>query len=131
LIIFESYCSIIFQIVTIIMRHEGFDFSINVWDEKKAKSDEHNAWHGNVAVPHLIFDDREKFEKELGNIFKIEYEKLGECFIFLNSGGVTSKTKFIPMNRFFLNLLHNLDNFLIKYFPGIFCMGRKIVLKKN
>ena len=53
LIIFESYCSVVFQIVTMIMRHEGFDFSVNVWDEKKAKSDENNAWHGNVAVPHL------------------------------------------------------------------------------
>ncbi len=130
LIIFESYCSIIFQIVTIIMRHEGFDFSINVWDEKDAMSDENNAWHGNVAVPHLIFDDKKKFDKYLGNSFKIEYEKLGECFIFLNSGGVTSKTKCVPMNRFFLNILHKLDNFLIKFFPSIFCMGRKIVLKK-
>ena len=37
LIIFESYCSVIFQIVTLIMRHEGFDFTINVWDEKNPK----------------------------------------------------------------------------------------------
>tara|TARA_B100000242_G_scaffold235261_1_gene175132 strand:+ start:2126 stop:2932 length:807 start_codon:yes stop_codon:yes gene_type:complete len=131
LIIFESYCSVIFQIVTLIMRHEGFDFTINVWDEKKAKSDQNNAWHGNVAVSNLIFDNKEKFKKELGNFFKIEYEKLSECLIFLNSGGVTSKTKHIPMNRFFLNILHNLDEFLIKFFPNIFCMGRKIVLKKT
>ena len=27
LIIFESYCSIIFQLVTIVMKHEGFDFT--------------------------------------------------------------------------------------------------------
>ena len=51
LIIFESYCSVVFQIVTI-LRHEGFDFTVDVWDEEKAKSDENNAWHGNVAVPH-------------------------------------------------------------------------------
>ena len=37
LIIFESYCSLIFQIATIIMKHEGFDFTLDVWDEKTQK----------------------------------------------------------------------------------------------
>ena len=87
LIIFESYCSIIFQVVTILMKHEGFDFTLNVWDEENAKSDEQNAWHGNIAVPHLIFDNKKKFNDNLGRYFNIEYEKLTECLIFLNSGG--------------------------------------------
>ena len=130
LIIFESYCSVVFQLITIIMKHEGFDFTVNVWNENEANSDEHNAWHGNIAVPHLIFDDKKEFNNNLGKIFKIDYEKFTECFIFLNSGGVTSKTKFLPMNRFFLNLLNLFDIFLIKLFPNIFCMGRKIVLTK-
>ncbi len=130
LIIFESYCSLIFQLATIIMKHEGFDFSLDVWDEKNPKSDEKNAWHGNIAVPHLIFDDKKKFEEKLGNFFKIDYEKLTECFIFLNSGGVTSKTKCIPMNNFFLKILNSVDKLLVKLFPSIFCMGRRIVLKK-
>ena len=131
LIIFESYCSLVFQLATIIMKHEGFDFTLDVWDEKNPKSDEKNAWHGNIAVPHLIFDDKAKFEKNLGKYFKIEYEKLTECFIFLNSGGVTSKTKCIPLNNFFLNLLNKIDRILVKLFPKIFCMGRRIVLKKS
>ena len=130
LIIFESYCSLVFQLATIIMKHEGFDFTLDVWDEKNPKSDEKNAWHGNIAVPHLIFDDKAKFEKNLGKYFKIEYEKLTECFIFLNSGGVTSKTKCIPLNNFFLNLLNKIDRMLVRLFPKIFCMGRRIVLKK-
>ena len=131
LIIFESYCSLVFQLATIIMKHEGFDFTLDVWDEKNPKSDEKNAWHGNIAVPHLIFDDKAKFEKNLGKYFEIEYEKLTECFIFLNSGGVTSKTKCIPLNNFFLNLLNKIDRILVKLFPKIFCMGRRIVLKKS
>ena len=130
LIIFESYCSLVFQLITIIMKHEGFDFTVNVWDDEKASSDEHNAWHGNIAVPHLIFDDKIKFNENLGNLFKIDYEKLSECFVFLNSGGVTSKTKFIPMNRFFLNILNIIDSILIKILPNVFCMGRKMVLSK-
>ena len=131
LIIFESYCSIFFQLATMIMKHEGFDFTLNVWDEEEPKSDEKNAWHGNIAVPHLIFDDRYRFDKEIGNLFEIEYEELTECLIFINSGGVTSKTTFIPMNNFFLNILDYIDRVLIKFFPKIFCMGRRIVLKKK
>ena len=131
LIIFESYCSIFFQLATIIMKHEGFDFTKNVWDEKNPKSDEKNAWAGNIAVPHLIFDNLEIFKKNLGNLFSIEYEKLTECLTFLNSGGVTSKTFYIPLPLFMLKFLNNLDKLLIKLSPNIFCMGRRIVLRKK
>ena len=63
LIIFESYCSLTFQLATIIMKHEGFDFTLDVWDEKNPKSDEKDAWHGNIAVPHLIFDNKKNLVK--------------------------------------------------------------------
>jgi SAM-dependent methyltransferase len=119
LIIFESYCSIVFQVATILMKHEGYDFTLNVWDEKNPKSDVSDAWAGNIAVPHLIFDDKKKFEE------------LTECLIFLNSGGVTSKTFYIPMNIFALNILKFIDKFLVNFFPNIFCMGRRIILEKK
>ena len=131
LIIFESYCSIFFQLATILMKHEGFDFTKNVWDEKNPKSDEKNAWAGNIAVPHLLFDDKETFKKNLGELFSIEHEELTECLIFLNSGGVTSKTFHIPLPFFMLDLLNYIDKVLIKILPSIFCMGRRIVLRKS
>ena len=114
-----------------IMRHEGFNFNVNVWDEDAPKSDEKNVWAGNVAVSNLIFDDKKKFDENLGNLFSIDYEELSECLIFLNSGGVTSKTFCIPMNNFFMKILHSMDKFLVKFFPNIFCMGRRIVLVKK
>ena len=131
LIIFEPYCSVIFQIATFIMKHEGFDFTVNVWEEKNPKSDEKDGWSGNVAVTHQIFDDRKKFDKELGKYFFIEYEKLTECFIFLNSGGVTSKTFCIPMNNLFMKILDLIDLVLVKLLPSVFCVGRRIVLIKK
>ena len=131
LIVFEPYCSITLQLSTIIMKHEGFDFTLNVWDEIQPKSNEKDAWAGNIAVPHLIFDNKKKFEENLGNLFKLEYEELTECLIFLNSGGVTSKTFFLPLNNFFLNILNFIDKILIKLLPNIFCLGRRIVLVKK
>ena len=130
LIIFEPYCSVILQFATILMKHEGFDFTINVWDEKNPKSDEHDLWAGNMAIPNLLFDDKKEFEKNLGSYFNIKHERLVECLIFLNSGGVTSKTFCIPMNKFFLNLINNIDKVLVKVLPSIFATGRQIVLEK-
>ena len=130
LIIFESYCSIFFQIATIIMKHEGFDFTKNVWDENDPKSNEQDAWSGNIAVPHLIFDNLQEFKNNLGELFSIEYQELTECLIFLNSGGVTSKTFYVPLPIFLLKFLNYIDKILVKLLPNIFCMGRRIVLKK-
>ena len=39
------------------------------------------AWK--YCIPHLIFDDKEGI-KNLGNLFKIDYDKFTECLIFLN-----------------------------------------------
>ena len=44
------------------MKHEGFDFTKNIWSENEPMSNEKDAWAGNIAVPHLIFDDEEKFK---------------------------------------------------------------------
>ena len=130
LIIQDANCSFIFQIITMIMRHEGYDFTKDVWSETIPVTDENDLWSGNIAVPHLIFDNIENFNEHLGSYFKIEYESFSECFIFINSGGVCSRTFFVPLNMFFLNAINKLDNILTKTFPKIFAMGRSLVLKK-
>ena len=131
LIIQEANCSIAFQLITIIMRHEGFDFTKDVWSETSPVTDDDDLWAGNIAVPHLVFDNLDNFNENLGSYFKIEYENFSECIIFLNSGGVCSRTFYIPMNNFLLNIFHKIDNFLTKISPKIFAMGRRIVLVKK
>ena len=131
LIIQEAHCSIVFQLVTIIMRHEGFDFTKNVWDEKSPATDEKDLWSGNSAIPYLLFNNKKNFDSHLGNKFEIKYKKLCECFLFLNSGGVTSKTFCIPLNFFILKIVKYVDKFLSFILPGIFALGYKIVLVKK
>lgn len=131
LIVQEAHCSIAFQLITIIMRHEGFDFTKNVWDEKSPMTNENDLWAGNIALSSLIFDDKKKFENKFGKKFQVVHNKYFEFLIFLNSGGVTSKTFYLPLNNFFLKILNLIDNILIKFFPDIFALGRQIVLKKN
>ena len=112
------------------MKHEGFDFTKDAWSDTSPVTDDDDLWAGNIAVPHLIFDDLEIFNKYLGKHFRIEKESFSECFIFLNSGGVCSKTFYVPLNNFLLKLIHKIDNILTKLFPKVFAMGRRVVLRK-
>ena len=131
LIIFDAHCSLLLQLVLILMKHEGFDFTRDVWSLKDPSTEKDDLWAGNSAIPYLIFNDKKNFEKYLGDKFKINFFANCECFLFLNSGGVTSKTFYIPLNLFFLKIIKYLDKFLSKLFPNIFALGCKVVLEKK
>ncbi len=131
LIIFDAHCSVILQIILILMRHEGFDFTKNVWNRNDPATYADDLWSGNSAIPYLIFSDKKNFSNFLEKKFKIKYKKLCECTLFLNSGGVTSKTFYIPLNLFFLKILILFDKFLCFIAPSIFSLAYKIVLEKN
>ena len=75
--------------------------------------------------------DIKDFEKNMGKKFELKYSLLCECLLFLNSGGVTSKTFYIPLNFFFLKIISYLDKFLTFIFPKLFALGYKIVLEKK
>jgi SAM-dependent methyltransferase len=131
LIIFDAYCSTTLQIVLILMRHEGFDFTKNVWSLNQPATDDKDLWSGNSAIPYLIFENKEKFKENLGDKFDIKYKKKCECLLFLNSGGVTSKTFYIPLNSFFLKIIVKIDKILSYLAPSFFSLGYKIVLEKK
>ena len=68
LIIQEAYCSIILQLITIVMRHEGFDFTKDVWSDTSPVTEDDDLWAGNIAVPHLVFDDLNIFNKDMSTL---------------------------------------------------------------
>ena len=107
LIIQEAYCSLIFQLVIIIMKHEGFDFTKNVWSDKESMSEIEDAWAGNIAVPHLIFDDKKNL-KFIQNKFSVKHDKVYECIIFKLRRIL--QNLLLPMNNLFLNFLTLLIN---------------------
>jgi len=130
LIIHEIYMSLLFQIIMVIMKHEGWDWSTDIWSETIPATGDEDIWSGNNAIPHLAFDDINVFNSNLGSSFKIKYEEILHCFTFLNSGGVTSKTFYIPLNYFFLNIIDKIDYFFSKAFPKILAQNRRVVLIK-
>ena len=130
LIIYEAYASVLTQFIEIIMRHEGFDWTKDIWNESVPATEDEDVWSGNIAIPHLVFDDINAFNKNLGSYFKIEHDKILHELSYLNSGGVCSKTFYIPLNYFVLNILDKIYYFLSKPFPKIFAIGRRLVLRK-
>ena len=131
LIIHEANLSVLLQLIIILMKHEGFDWTKDVWSETIPSIDDEDLWAGNNAIPNLVFDNKDKFNENLGTIFEIEYDKILHCFTFLNSGGVTSKTFYIPLNYFLLNIMDKVDFLFTKSLPKIFAMNRCLVLKKK
>ena len=131
LIIYDAHCSVLLQTVLILMRHEGFDFTKDVWSLEQAATDKEDLWSGNSAIPYLLFNNKDEFKKKLGTKFDLKYSKVCECLLFLNSGGVTSKTFYIPLNFFLLKIIKYLDKFLSSIFPNIFALAYKVVLEKK
>lgn len=130
LIIQEINCSSSMRFLLRLMRHEGYDFTINVFDSTMICTDPEDLWSANCAIPNLLFDDLEQFKKNISN-FKVLYTGFSEFFLFINSGGVISKTKYLPLPLSILKFFRRIDIFLTKISPSFFAMQRQVVLEKK
>ena len=130
LIIQEINCSFFMKYLLKIMRHEGFDFTLNVFDSSLICTDPNDLWSANCAIPNLLFDDKQKFHDEI-TYFKIIKYSYSEFLNFINSGGVISKTFYIPLPSVFLRIFKKIDDLLSKLLPNVFSLQRQIVLEKK
>lgn len=130
LIIQEINCSTSMRFLLKLMRHEGYDFTINVFNKTLICTDPNDLWSANCAIPNLLFDDIEKFKKNIP-YFKILHTSHSEFFLFINSGGVISKTLHIPLPNTVNKIIVYIDNILCKISPSFFSLQRQIVLEKN
>jgi SAM-dependent methyltransferase len=129
LLIQEIHTSLMMRLILRIMRHEGFDETIDVFDENSPCNDPLDPWSANCSVPKLLFDNHEKFCLSFPN-WSVAFDVNTEFLTFLNSGGVIAKTKYIPMNEFMLTALSRFDKFLVFLLPNFFALQRQVVLKK-
>ena len=130
LIIQEINCSSTMRFLLKLMRHEGYDFTIDVFDKTLICTDPNDLWSANCAIPNLLIDDIESFKKNIP-YFSVTHTSYSEFLLFINSGGVISKTFHIPLPNFVNDIIVHIDNFLSKNFPIIFSLQRQIVLEKN
>lgn len=124
-IILDINCSFFFKLITILTKSEKYDLDVDIYDIEKNLTDPNDPFDSNNAVPTLIFEDFEKFNKELNCNFEINNLKFQEFFTFVNSGGVIIDAPYLPLNRLFLSSFDKIDNILSKFkkiFPlHIYC----------
>ena len=53
------------------MRQEGFDFTKDTWSETSPVTDVDDLWAGNIAVPHLVFDNLDIFKSNTNGSSKL------------------------------------------------------------
>lgn len=112
------------------MRHEGWSYDIDVFDENAVTNDPADPWSANCAIPEMLFRSNERFERKVAG-YKITLNELNECLLFPLSGGVISKTKVPELPNFVLNGVRALDKALVAVAPGLFALGRSVVLEKR
>ena len=122
ILINEPETSLIFKIFLKIFNHERFDDNVNKINNK-------NFWYENNSTGKLLFSEKKVNDLFL-NQYKIVKNDLNEFLIFLNCSGNGVDTPYFPLNNFFLKIVDKIDQILIKMFPKIFALNRKIILKK-
>ena len=129
LLMHEVQASLLFCAVLRAMRHEGYSFDVNVFDETCICTDPDDPWAGNNAIPRLLFDDHSAFLRFQPG-WRIVRDDPCECLMFLNSGGVTAKTAYIPLPSLALKGVEMIDTMLATIAPNVFALGRRIALQK-
>jgi SAM-dependent methyltransferase len=129
LLVQEAHASFMLRLALRLMRKEGYSFTVDVFDDTAVLSDPANPWSGNNAIGRLLFDDHAKFHANVP-FFHIRQDEASECFLFLNSGGVTAKTVSVPLPSWGIRMVEVLDSVCVRFAPNIFAMQRSIALQK-
>ena len=130
LLVQEINASLAMRALLRLMRHEGYSYEVDPFDEAVICTDPDDLWSANCAIPNLLFDDPGKFERNVP-AFRVVHQRFREFFCFINSGGVIAKTAYIPLPNFALHLLSALDTVLAACMPSVFALQRQIVLEKR
>lgn len=128
LLIHEPQASVLFCLVLRLMRHEGYSFDVNVFDDACICTDPDDLWAGNNAIARMLFDDHTAFARAHPE-WRILRDQPCECLMFLNSGGVTAKTAYVPLPPTVLRLLEAVDDTLSRLAPDTMAVGRRIALQ--
>jgi len=113
-----------------VMRHEGWSYDIDVFDENEVTNDPNDPWSANCAIPELLFESSETFERHVPG-YEVIKNDLNECLMFPLSGGVIAKTPVPELPKFLLSTVKQLDRFLVRSAPSLFALGRSVVLRKK
>jgi len=129
IIIQDPYTSFFMKLALLVMRHEGFNDAINLHSPGVEFCPSDDPWSANCSTAKLIFES--KLGEEFFPGFEIIYTHRTEFFTFINSGGVTAKTSYVPLTPRLLELQKSIDEILCKFAPELFALQLRAVLRKK
>lgn len=127
LLIQELHTSPLLRLLFRVLRHEGWDDQVDVFDARRAAIDVREPLSANCAIPQLLFADSAVFEQRVPG-FEVVRNELCELFLWLASGGVNAKVRTVPLPSWGLRLLDRLDRALIALLPTTLALGRRVAL---
>lgn len=122
--------SLLMRVMLKAMRHEGWSYAVDVFDETAVTNDPGDPWSANCAIPEMLFRSSAEFERQVPG-FDVTRNELNECFLFPLSGGVIARTPVPELPRPVLSLVRALDKALVRLAPDIFAVGRSVVLTRT
>lgn len=129
LIIQDAYTSILFKVILRIMRHEGYDETVDVDNIEACCNDPNDPWSANCAISKLLFD-----KMEIGENFakmKLVKFKVDTYFLLLLSGGTIAETWYPRwVGERGVSFIEKVDDILTRIAPRLFACECSVVLKK-
>jgi SAM-dependent methyltransferase len=130
IIIQDLNTALLLRAMLFAMRHEGWSYDIDVFDEDTVTNDPADPWSANCAIPELLFASSEQFEAKVPG-YRVLKNELNESLLFPLSGGVIAKTPVPELPRPVLAAVRALDRVLVRAMPATFAVGRSVVLEKT
>jgi SAM-dependent methyltransferase len=122
--------ALLLRLLLSIMRHEGWSYDVDVFDENAVTNDPEDPWSANCAIPQMLFHSTSEFERRVPG-YRVIKNEVNECLLFPLSGGVIAKTPVPQLPHGVLKAVEQLDRALVKILPGSFAVGRSVVLQKE
>ena len=76
ILIQEINTSLMMRFLLKIMRHEGWSYQIDIFDENQIANDPKDPWSANCAIPELLFEQADKFHIKFPSFHIIKNEKM-------------------------------------------------------
>lgn len=130
ILISEIHTSLLMRFLLRVMRHEGWSYEPDVFDENTIANDASDPWSANCAIPELLFSNSKKFENNFDGL-EIVKNEVHECLLFPLSGGVIAKTKVPKLPQWLLKAVIQIDKILVALAPSVFGLGMKIAIRKK
>jgi len=126
----ETTTSLCHRLLMWAMRHEGWSYDVDVFDDAARAKEGIDPLAGNNAVANLLFGDRERFSAAFPGLV-ITRDEHTELFVFLLSGGVGGRVFTVELPEWALRGVRGLDHALVSVLPHVFALARRLVIVKR